>query len=78
MYSPWFIPFQVICAAVLFCGNTVTPTEHRMIEDLRKHWSPMMQRVSYDHVAITPRGVNVLSGRYGRNPCIAWKPIRGA
>ncbi|RDX53226.1 hypothetical protein OH76DRAFT_1344118, partial [Lentinus brumalis] len=45
MYSPWFIPFQVICAAVLFCGNTVTPTEHRMIEDLRKHWSPMMQRI---------------------------------
>ena len=48
MYSPWFIPFQVICAAVLFCGNTVTPTEQRMIEDLRRHWSRMMQRVSAD------------------------------
>ncbi|RPD61850.1 hypothetical protein L226DRAFT_553092 [Lentinus tigrinus ALCF2SS1-7] len=45
MYSPWFIPFQVICAAVLFCGNVVTPAEHRMIEDIRKHWSTMMQRI---------------------------------
>ncbi|PIL36838.1 hypothetical protein GSI_00528 [Ganoderma sinense ZZ0214-1] len=43
--SAWALSLQVICTATVYCDNTATATEKTMIEDLRKHWSQMMQRI---------------------------------
>ena len=46
MFSGWFEPFQIICNAVLQCGDRVTSTEQRMLDDIRKNWTSVMERVS--------------------------------
>ncbi|TBU32044.1 hypothetical protein BD311DRAFT_775595 [Dichomitus squalens] len=43
--SPWALSLQIICTATVSCGNTATAVETKMIEDLKKNWGQMMQRI---------------------------------
>ncbi|KAI1788979.1 hypothetical protein LXA43DRAFT_1156227 [Ganoderma leucocontextum] len=43
--SAWALSLQVICTATVYCDNTAAATDMNMIEDLRKNWSQMMQRI---------------------------------
>ena len=45
MFAPYFLPLEIICNAVV-CGATPpTMTENKTVEELKKHWSSIMQRV---------------------------------
>ncbi|PIL36836.1 hypothetical protein GSI_00526 [Ganoderma sinense ZZ0214-1] len=45
MYSPYFIPFEIMSNAMATCAIPPTATEKRFAEDIKKHWSTVMQRV---------------------------------
>nr|VWP02605.1 N/A [Ganoderma boninense] len=45
--SAWSIPIEIMLNASSFCGNTATPTEKKMIADLRAQWGDMMRRPMY-------------------------------
>ncbi|KAI9067646.1 hypothetical protein FKP32DRAFT_1563335 [Trametes sanguinea] len=45
MASPWYMPLAIICTAAVNCAAPPTHSEHRMIEDLKQNWSPIVQRI---------------------------------
>ncbi|KAI1788977.1 hypothetical protein LXA43DRAFT_598593 [Ganoderma leucocontextum] len=45
MYSPYFIPFEIMSNAMATCAIPPTATEKKFAEDIKKHWSSVMQRV---------------------------------
>ncbi|KAM5535714.1 hypothetical protein V8D89_010701 [Ganoderma adspersum] len=45
MYSPYFIPFEIMSNAMATCAIPPTATEKKFAEDIKKHWTSVMQRV---------------------------------
>ena len=45
MLSPYFLPLEVICNAFVSCAIPPTATEKKMLEDIKKHWSTIVQRI---------------------------------
>ncbi|KAI0650099.1 hypothetical protein C8Q79DRAFT_942261 [Trametes meyenii] len=43
--SPYIVALEVLCNAVCSCAIPPTSTERKTIDELKKHWSTIMQRV---------------------------------
>ncbi|KAI0771939.1 hypothetical protein BD413DRAFT_547127 [Trametes elegans] len=43
--APYTAALEVICNAAMSCAVPPTATEQKMIEELKKHWSTLMQRI---------------------------------
>ncbi|KAI0356556.1 hypothetical protein OH77DRAFT_1401044 [Trametes cingulata] len=46
--SAWYGPLAIICCAFLKCAVPPTPTEQRMVEDLKTHWREVTDRIWHD------------------------------
>ncbi|KAI0370196.1 hypothetical protein BV20DRAFT_1043932 [Pilatotrama ljubarskyi] len=53
--APYSTPLEIICNAAASCAVPPTATEQKMIEELKKNWSTIMQRIwSEPHKTLEP------------------------
>ncbi|KAI0370195.1 hypothetical protein BV20DRAFT_1019186 [Pilatotrama ljubarskyi] len=61
VHSAWYGPLAIICCALVNCTLPPTPTEKRMVEDLRLHWRAVTDRIWNDPAnSLTENGWAVL------------------
>lgn len=64
---------ELICNAEMLCAVPPTAMKEKMIEELKKHWSTLMQRVSLMMFPTTYKlSVAYSALRYGQNLPVHW------
>ena len=63
MVSPYFIPLEILCNAVVSCVLPPGPTEKKVAEEIKKQWSQIMQRVGRSFSYLSKRSISFRCGQ---------------